>query len=114
MAVRIKLDNETCLCSEHGSIIIGYCRILTSSCLRHSRRLSLDNHGFFGLTAIIKFRPYSVLCQSAFTLLPCNLRTDIDLETVWQKMVTANIAVLHRRHIRSSDPLQPCFPSLLV
>ena len=29
-------------------------------------------------------------------------------------MVTANIAVLHWRHIRSSDPLQPCFPSLLV
>ena len=69
---------------------------------------------FFGLTAIIKLRGHSVLLQSAFTLLSCNLRTDIHFETSWQKMVTANIAVLHWRHIRSSDPLQPCFPSLLV
>ena len=29
-------------------------------------------------------------------------------------MGTANISVFHCRHIRSSDPLQPSFPSLLV
>ena len=48
------------------------------------------------------------------TLLSRYLWMDIHLETAWQKMFTANIAVLHWRHIRSSDPLQPCFPSLLV
>ena len=63
---------------------------------------------------IIKLRRYSVLLQSSFTLLSGNLRTDIHLETTWQKMGTANIAVLHWRHIRSSYPLQPYFPSLLV
>lgn len=69
---------------------------------------------FFGLMPIIKLRRYSVLLQSSFTLLSRNLRTDIHLETAWQKMGTANIAVLHWRHIRSSDPLHPYFPSLLV
>ena len=68
----------------------------------------------FGLTAITKFRRHSVLLHSAFTLLSCDLRTNLHLEPAWQKMVTVNIAVLHWRQIRSSNPLQPCFPSLLV
>ena len=88
MVVCIEFDNEKKRKLTH----IEYCRMLNSSILCRTRRFSLDNRG-------LASRPDGHSTASSFSLrlklLSCNLRTDIHQETTWQKMVTANIAVLH-------------------
>lgn len=57
---------------------------------------------------------YSIRFQSPFALLSSGFSKQVYFKTILWEVLTTNVTVFQRRHIGSSDSLQPCFPALNI